>query len=667
MDYESSFYALNSGLNPKSSYTLLQHQEAYFRKVVGSWDEDPTTDVGTDIAVLEAAGAGSGAAALAAAEGAQNSANAAVSLANAAQLTANTGVANANAAQVDADVALAAIDAVYLAPEPLGVGVNDSTQLQGILNTLPAGSTLMLRSGRTYRCAITLPAGTTLNMNGSTIVPIASTTEVRYIVATAGVGCRIMGGKFSFPSESGALGGERAIDIKHAETKVMNVSFVGGGFRYGIYIESASGGSCDDCVIDGCYTTGTSYGILKQGGNNTTANRLRITNNTFKSITRGDAIELNIGNDYGYFVDGNTIDGVQATGVSNAGIGIGVAGGSPGIGYAASTVDNSQTDLRITNNIVRNCSYQNIHLEVSSRFVVSDNSVTQHGALVRTGTGIVSYGGIDGNISDNFVRGFDTGVREEPGVAASVYVVSARNNTLCGNRIEDCNRALMAGSSGEKVWTLVKNNVAVRCTIGHSVNGHAEFYVDGNVSIDCTTPYHFDMDPAAKSGVKSIYAFLHAHNNKAYFDGYEQPFGNTLNLSTAIIDEKDNNFLIAAAGSTVPTNYHVPGDIANVAGVWSYCTVAGYVGKVATVYYFTAVAGDSHITVVSPGDSATKYVVGQRISLPGAGTAGADLIAYITRIYIPGYYRMNLSTPVVTTVSTSTIIGYAPLATYVAL
>jgi lysophospholipase L1-like esterase len=53
MEYENSFYALNSGLVPASSFSLLQHQEAYFRKVISSFDDDTTTDVGKALETLK--------------------------------------------------------------------------------------------------------------------------------------------------------------------------------------------------------------------------------------------------------------------------------------------------------------------------------------------------------------------------------------------------------------------------------------------------------------------------------------------------------------------------------------------------------------------------------------------------------------------------------------
>jgi hypothetical protein len=126
----------------------------------------------------------------------------------------------------------------------------------------------------------------------------------------------------------------------------------------------------------------------------------------------------------------------------------------------------------------------------------------------------------------------------------------------------------------------------------------------------------------------------------------------------------DNNFVVGG-GPTI-NDYHKVGDVVKDGSATKICTAPGWTKKDALTYYFTATAANDYVVITSPGDPAAGLVVGQKISLPGAGTAGGTLTAIIRRLYVASaQYRILLSTPVVTSVASSTALSLEQTATYI--
>lgn len=428
--------------------------------------------------------------------------------------------------------------------DPLDYGASSTgDSAAAFVAAAAASSVIKLKPGQWYRLntAVALPAGTTIIGHGAT-VQLLTQAALIFNGQSASVGLTINAG-----NTAGYLGGETAIAIQGPNVIIDSCTFPGNAYRMGITIAipGGGGGSCDNITINNCSFTNTSYGILKQGGPTatpTTAHNIKITNNRFQGIRRGDAIELNAGADTGALITGNSIDDVTANGAVYAGMGIAV-GGLTGYGAAENTMFRRFT---IANNIVTNVESEAIHTEVACRFTIVNNYCEQIApGKINTGIGISTWGARNSVVDNNTVTGFDTGIKDDIGSTSGAYIISTDRSVIRNNQVRDCaNRGIFSGCSGQGKSTFIQGNTVTNCLVGIEQSGGANYYYTGNVVIDGVTSFKGDLNPSVKSTVNATTRTLQMRDNQAYhIDGSAITNAYT-NTAGATITGANNTFTL---------------------------------------------------------------------------------------------------------------------------
>lgn len=433
--------------------------------------------------------------------------------------------------------------AARLGNDPLDFGASaDSDSAQSFINAA-ASKLLRLRPGATYRVTtpVTLPKGTTLEGNGATIQLLAQ----GQIIATDG--CTIQSTRFVNGNTVGFVGGERAITVQGENVTVEHNTFAGQDYRHGVVIERSGGGSCDHCTIRHNRFTNTAYGILKQGGPTSlpcTAHYLKIHDNTFKTVRRGDAIELNAGSDHDILIESNIIDDVAGLSTSYAGFGIAVAGLT---GYSAPEEDRFRR-CTIANNIITNVEKAGIHAEVSARIQISNNHVEQVSASrLTTGIGIVVYGSINCTIQNNTIYQFQTGILDGIGYLNGENIVSTDRNKIRDNDVSNCIIGICEGVAGEGKTAFIERNTITDCSTGIKQSGAASgVYYTSNILVGCTTSFQIDANPIAKSTVSATNRRINLKGNQSYALDGTDPKNTFSNTSGTTISGDGNNFSLPA-------------------------------------------------------------------------------------------------------------------------
>jgi hypothetical protein len=429
-----------------------------------------------------------------------------------AAATAGLATIPALAATGSASAATTYIEPTQVGADPIDFGATGTADSSAAFVSAAAQSKVIrLRPGGRYRLELpaVLPAGTIVEGNGATVA------LVRKGSLALNDRCVVRDIVIDNVGTSGFTGSERAITVQGAGVEVTGSSFTGGGYRLGIVLEKDGGGNLDDCTIADNSFTNTSFGILKQGGpvaTPTTANNIRIVGNRFKTIRRGDAIELNAGADTGGLIADNVIDDVYIDGTSNAGFGIGIAG----LGGYAQPENTRYRRFRVVDNIITNCEMQGIHVEIGARFDISGNHVEQT-AFSRTGTGqgIIIYGAINGSITDNTVIGFNRGIMDGMGALNNAYIVASDKNWITGNRVVECGIGIYVETSGQGKSSFVTKNLVEDCTTGIQLGGSSNtFYID-NQLLECPTPFALDANPASMAQVAATTRRVHLSQNVA--------------------------------------------------------------------------------------------------------------------------------------------------------
>ena len=411
-----------------------------------------------------------------------------------------------------------------------------------------ASKIITLNPGLVYRLTVpaVLPAGTIVEGNGATL----------QLLTTGGLtlnsDCIVRNVKFSNGNTAGFVGGERAVTIQGSNVTVERCSFLGQDYRHGIVIEKSGGGSCDYAVIRNNKFTNVGYGILKQGGPTgtpTTAHGLKIHDNTFSVVARGDAIGLNAGSDRDILIDGNVIDTVNAAGVTFAGFGIAVAGLT---GYAAVEDDRFRRCI-ISNNVITNVEMEGIHAEVAARVEVRGNHVEQVVAGTRkgTGVGISVYGSINCTVSDNTVLEFSTGILDGIGFLAGSNILSTDRNKITRNHVTNCTTGISEGVSGENKSAFVAGNILTGCATGikHFASPSDAFYID-NTLYACAVPFNIDANPASKLDVAAATRRIHMRNNTILAANGTIPVNVLANTAGTTINDDALGVVVAAPGGT---------------------------------------------------------------------------------------------------------------------
>lgn len=533
---------------------------------------------------------------------------------------------------------------------------DSSAEIQAALDS--GASEITLGDTGFYRAAVTIPAGVTLTTSGAILKPVPSVTA-RYVVQTGGVGARLLGVTIDASGDTGLLGGELAVQIRHAQARVSRCAFLATGYRYGVYIAAIGVGNCDNGEISDCEFLGTGAGIFKNGVD-TSASWFRYLRNRLVGIARGDAIELNVGADVGFVVEDNIVDGVTANGLPNAGIGIGIAGGS----YGGPESDQDRY-FRVAGNTVRNTESAAIHVEACNRGRVTGNTVLRDSGAP-AGVGIEIFGSTRMKVTANEATGFAVGIRNELGSNSGAWILSSDKIVIADNDLDSCTLGVQDGTAGYRKTARIVRNRFVDCDTGIQVFGGAHHSVIGNQFADCPIPLALDLAPTTKGSVNAVTSSLFAASNTATAGGLPQSYGCTLiNASVATVREHDNTFWLGTTSTKY--DFHEPGDIVDDAGAKLLCTVAGQQQKNGGTYQVTAIAGNSYLKVVSPaGDPNAGLVVGHAISVPGIGPGGATVKAVIRRIYAAAPdYRLDIDSVVATTVTSAATIALVEISSFV--
>lgn len=400
-----------------------------------------------------------------------------------------------------------------------------------------------LRPGGFYRLttAVTLPAGTTVEGNGATLQLLTKGG----LIATDD--CTIRGVKFSNGNTSGFVGGERAITVQGKNVLIERNSFAGQDYRHGIVVERSGGGSCDHCTIRFNTFTNTAYGILKQGGPTstpTTAHYMKVHDNKFSIVRRGDAIELNAGSDHDILIESNIIDDVTAATTNFAGFGIAVAGLT---GYSASE-ENRFRRCTIANNIITNVEKEGIHAEVSARIEIKNNHVEQVAAnRLGTGVGITVYGSINCDVSGNSVYQFSTGILDGIGFLNGENIISTDRNKVRDNTVANCTVGISEGVAGEGKTAFITRNTLTGCATGIKQFGAASgVYYTGNTLVACPTPFNIDANPAAKTAIAATNKRVFLKDNQAHALDGTTPTNVYANTTGTTFSGDGNTFVLPA-------------------------------------------------------------------------------------------------------------------------
>lgn len=426
--------------------------------------------------------------------------------------------------------------------DPMHYGASaDGDSSLAFQSAMAASRLINLRPGQTYRltAAVTLPAGTTIEGNGATIQLLAQSHLI------LNDDCDVRGTRFVNGNTAGFVGGERALTVQGKNVTIERNSFVGQDYRHGIVVERSGGGSCDHCTIRHNTFTNTAYGILKQGGpptTPTTAHYMKIHDNKFSNIRRGDAIGLNAGSDHDVLIDSNIIDNVTAPAMNFAGFGIAVAGLA---GYTAAESDRFRRCV-ISNNIVTNVEKEGIHAEVASLIEIRGNHVAQVlGTRIGTGLGIVVYGSINCSVTENTVSDFNTGILDGIGFLNGQVIISTDRNKVSGNNVTNCIVGISEGVAGEGKTAFITGNTVTGCPTGIKHFGAASgVYYTGNILLNCATPFAVDANPAMKAAVAATNRRIHFRQNQAYAVDGTTPTNTYMNMTGTAVTAEGNTFAV---------------------------------------------------------------------------------------------------------------------------
>lgn len=437
---------------------------------------------------------------------------------------------------------------------------------------------------------------------------------------------------------SNLKGGESCIKIYKSNVNINNCNFNGNKYYYGIFIGKDTEGDCNDICITNCNFDSLGYGILKNGGVDLQANRLKLEHLKFTNILHGDAIELNVGKDVGYYINDIYIENVISDGINNAGIGIGIAGGS----YGGDKLLQSRNGV-LKNCIIRNCEREAIHFEACNNFAIKDNIIENN----NKSNGIAIYGCTDFNIFNNIIKNSSHGIKDDLGVVNSKFIISSDKNDIYSNKILNCATGIYLGCSGTEKYSIAENNKFYNCSKGIDIIGKCIININSNVFYDCDIPLNFDYENSSKA---SVFATRDRHieikNNTTIFNGNKRDnFSNICNIKNydSIIFE-DNNFKLGDFTRS-PKIFYVNEPLYFVKGDIFYQDIDGeLVQKVALTNgfrpgltetsHYQAKAGDNYITLISGPDPRKKYKKGQMLNLKGLGDNGTDLQAMIVNISI---------------------------------
>ena len=380
-------------------------------------------------------------------------------------------------------------------------GVADSSSLvQAQLGAATTGGALVIPAGATVKldAPVSVPAGVQLVNRGTIVLGSSATIEV------SALGAKLIGGTVHAPS----AGPTYSVRVGRSGVVVDGVTFTGSArtaaVRVSYEANAATSGTIDTGRISGCTFEGVRYGVLKQGGA-TITHGFHLIGNTFRSLSDGDAIEWNVGDDdRGMLIAHNIIDGVTRGTTANAGIGIGIAGGSYG-----GSIDAQTRQFAITGNVITGVN-EGIHVEACNRFSIFGNHISGGTATAElTGAGVQVYGSTRFTVRGNTIIDCAKGAAVQYGGSYS----HSDKYVIAGNDTIGCAVGIRAWCEGTGYAAKVVSNTMTDCPVGMELRGLGTYQVAGNLASGSTS-HDFDFTPfnAGPTGTK-----LTVHGN--VFDG----------------------------------------------------------------------------------------------------------------------------------------------------
>ena len=330
-----------------------------------------------------------------------------------------------------------------------------------------------------------------LEGNGSTI-------ELNNKAELIALGENIHINNFKIKPGSSATGqwGTACVKPRNDGFILSNCVLEGVSWLYGVYIGSIGNGYIDnlyggydhvnDCIIYNNKFSNFSYTIFKNASNidgeQVPCNNFKCCYNTITDVINGDAIEMNIGRDEGYYIYNNIIRNVDANGVANAGIGIGIAGGM----YEDAAAKNSSRLTRkcyIYKNTIDNCNLSGVHFEACCDIEIHDNKISNSSPI-----GIEVYGSYNCKMYMNEIINCSIGILDSCGVYNGKYIIGSSTDNVINNNIITSSAEIGAFCViiGEGCTSSVTNNTISDCGTGIKYQETPNPNINGNNITNCT-------------------------------------------------------------------------------------------------------------------------------------------------------------------------------------
>jgi hypothetical protein len=381
-----------------------------------------------------------------------------------------------------------------------------------------------------------------------------------------------------------------------------------------------------------------------------------------------------------HYID--TID--NTAGTANWGIGVGFAGSSYDNTYPDSKTVRDFTIAKIRG---RRCR-QLIHVEAANRFEIADIVAQDVNSTYSVGSGldvaaVAVFGSI--NFEIDTVRAYDaTRVMVAYGSSGGTYIAAPKNYSILGCKLENTDLTLDAGNVASTI--VVKNNRIFDGAFTMTERP-GRLVIEGN-QFECTRAegkamtLQFDLNTDGRGAfLPTSRSTLVMRNNTAR-DEYNTPSATITGVVQTSVVAEGNNFTLAPTGTVlkpIGRTFRV-----NTAGSFPYgvefvegdlvidqggtrwmVTVEGSRNRALDTFEVV-----SSTVIKSTGGFAwtdvNHHESGQRITLSGAGVAGADLATVVVRTYIEAAtYRIEVADAITAAVGATGTVTATAAVTFV--
>lgn len=447
----------------------------------------------------------------------------------------------------------------FQAFSPAGNGTTDDTTV--IQSALDSGQTQFLLTGTYLVSELEVPADVTIYGRGGEFKFVLGSTPSGLDLAAR---CKLIGVNFDV-SGVDSLGTSAVIDIEGDDVEIDGCLFDGktvgpSAFKFNYCVRLSNTLSNQRARITNNRFFNTYFGVIRQLGTTGDASYSKISDNAFIGLDKGDAIQINVGADVDILIRGNIINDVSEDGITNAGMGIGLAGDEGSGGGEASEIRR----VIINGNTVGNTE-RGIHVEGCNKITISDNIVN---TVPGDGTeaGIQIYASDEFVIADNIVTDCPVG-----GIQVEVEGTDqSRTGTITGNLVKDCPRGIHIDTDTVNSSVAISGNIVQNSSSrGISVQGGADYTIAGNGVEDSVLAYRIDAESNANTIVfgsnlstntTTDRSFLNVTNSSLYVSGNNFVSDSAPLIAFAADDttpdvSKGNRFkTVANSGATAITN-----------------------------------------------------------------------------------------------------------------